>query len=196
MVVQAFHHHFTYEKDQRRLDNRKEQAAWQQQFVSANGYVADGLLHLPPAALAVPGLEAATHLFINDFQEPESYLFSHFAKHHVFNLRQGAPEYDAFRLKVLDGGGVELHLNWSFFEFFGEKDQYKLAELHADYTIEIRRNRVTNFSASGRRAKVYTEAFTILQMLGTYTEAVILREPITKPLPKPDKVVDVMKHLY
>jgi hypothetical protein len=107
-------------------------------------------------------------------------------------------EYDSFKLKDLGTEKVEIQLHWSFIGYF-EPEQYKIAELQPGMVLEIRRNRVVNHSLTGRKERIYTEAFTILQILGTFTQATLLRAPtpmMVKALPQPTKLVDLMKHLY
>ena len=98
----------------------------------------------------------------------------------------------------MDNGGIDIHLQWSFMGYF-DPEQYKIAELHPNGIIEIRRNRVANATLTGRKARTYTEAYTILQHLGMFTQATLLRppvQPVAKPLPQPTKVVNLMKQLY
>lgn len=197
-VIQAFHHHYDYLKDQRRFEERKELAAWQKTFQSTSGYVEGGTLFLPESILNVDSLKLATHITLEHIQHPSHYHFKQSQPNHCLNLQKGLVEYDAFKLKDLGADKVEIQLNWSFMGYF-EPEQYKIAELQPNMVLEIRRNRVVDGSLSGRKERTYTEAFTILQHLGSFTQATLLRTPTTpkeKALPQPTKVVDLMKLLY
>ncbi len=196
--IQAFHHHYDYLKDQRRFEERKDIAAWQKTFQSTNGYVEGGVLFLPESILNVESLKLATHITLEDIQHPSHYHFKQSQPNHCLNLQTGLVEYDSFKIKDLGTEKVEIQLHWSFIGYF-EPEQYKIAELQPGMVLEIRRNRVVNHSLTGRRERTYTEAFTILQILGTFTQATLLSAPtpiMVKALPQPTKVVDLMKHLY
>ena len=197
-VVQAFHYHYDYYKDQRRLDDRRELANWQQEFASVSGYVKDGELYLPETITQADGLAHATHLTLEDVQNPSHYHFKEARPNYYLNLSKGLVEYDTFKWKALEDGGIGIELNWSFMGFSDHK-QYKIGELKPDMVLEVRRNRQVDFSLTGRKERTYTEAFSMLQILGTFNHSILLRQPtqpIIKPLPHPTKVVDLMKHLH
>jgi hypothetical protein len=197
-VIQAFHHHYDYLKDQRRFEERKDIAAWQRTFQSISGFVEDGELFLPENILDSEGLKLATHITLEDVQNPSHYHFKQSQPNQCLNLQTGLVEYDSLKLKDLGTEKVEIHLNWSFMGYV-EPEQYKIAELQSGTMVEIRRNRVVNGTLTGRKERTYTEAFTILQHLGSFTQATLLRAPTTpkeKALPHPTKVVNLMKLLY
>jgi hypothetical protein len=197
-IIQAFHYHYDYLKDQRRFEDRKDIAAWQKTFQSTSGYVEGGELFLPENIMDSEGLKLATHITLEDIQNPSHYHFKQSQPNYCLNLQKGLVEYDSFKLKDLGADKMEIQLNWSFMGYF-EPEQYKIAELQPNMVLEIRRNRVVNGSLTGRKERTYTEAFTILQHLGSITQATLLRTPTIpkeKALPHPTKVVDLMKHLY
>lgn len=195
-VIQVFNHQYDYLKDQRRFEERKDMAAWQTVFQSNSGYLANGELYLPESILEIESFEKANVITLEDFQQPQT--CHSMQPNHCLHLQKALVPYDCFKLKAMDDGGIEVHLHWSFMGYF-DPEQYKIAELHPKGIIEIRRNRVANATLTGRKARTYTEAYTIIQHLGTYNEATLLRQPIVpiaKPLPQPTKVVDLMKRLY
>lgn len=197
-VIQAFHHHYDYLKDQRRFEERKELAAWQKTFQSASGYVSGGELFLPGDIVQADGFKQATHITLEDVQHRGHYHFKQSQPNYCLNLQTGWADYDSFKLKDLGAEKIEMELNWSFMGYF-EPERYKIAELQPGVVLEIRRNRVVNHSLTGRKERTYTEAFTILQILGTFSQATLLRSPtpiVVKALPQPTKVADLMKQLY
>lgn len=192
-VLQVFKHQYDYLKEQRRFQERKVMAAWQTVFQSNSGYVANGELYLPESILNTEGFEKANVITLVDFQTPGKHT-----PNHCLHLQKSLVPYDCFKLKAMEDGGIEVHLHWSFIGYFNP-EQYKIAELYPNDIIEVRFNRVANATLTGRKARTYTEAYTILQHLGTFTRATLLRLPImpkVKPLPQPTKVVNLMKHLY
>ncbi len=195
-VIEAFHHHYDYGKDRKRFDQRREAAAWQQSFRAASGYVAGSTLHLPQTIAAVPRWEHATHLTLEHFQNPDYYYFQTMPPNHCLHLSKWLVDYSMFKLKALDAGAVEIHLNWSWDGYF-DHQQYKIAELREGDVLEIRLNRKADTTLSGRKERTYTEAFTKLYHLGTFGEAVLLPNPtVEKPLPETTKTVDLMRRLY
>ena len=197
-VIQAFHYHYDYYKDQRRLQDRKDAAAWQPMFASASGYVSNGELYLPETIAQAAGLAYATHITLEDIQNKAHYHFKNLPANCCLNLSKGLVDYDSFKLKTLAGGAISIELNWSFKGYFTPQ-QYKIGELQPGMVLEVRRNRQVDFSLTGRKERTYTEAFTMLEILGTFSQATLLRQPfetVAKPLPCPTKTVDLMKHLH
>ncbi len=195
-IIQAFHHRYDYFKDQRRFEDRKALAAWQQTFLSRSGYVANNELFLPEHIVEIENFKQANLITLEDHQNPRTSIEN--ASNYCLHLQKALVPYDSFKLKAMDNEGIEIHLHWSFMGYF-DPEQYKIAALLANSVIEVRLNRVANATLTGRKERTYTEAYTILQHLGTFTQATLLRppiQPIAKPLPQPTKVVDLMKHLY
>lgn len=192
-VVQAFHHWYQYHKDQRRFEERKQQAQWQRQFPARGGYVEDGKLYVPHEVADLEALRHATHMVLNVC--PPSYRLP---PNQCLNLSKGLADYSDFKLKLLEGGVLEIHLNWSFDGYFNPQ-QYKIAELATDMVLEIKRNQKADFTLTGRKERTYTEAYTMMRLLGNFSEVHLIPSGYTPPtiqLPVPTKTVDLMKRLY
>ncbi|MEO6254454.1 MAG: hypothetical protein ABIO79_14170 [Ferruginibacter sp.] len=195
-ILQVFSNILCYGKDDRSFDKRKERLEWRP-VESANGYVKDGQLFLPPAILQHASLERCDLITIKDSLAPE------------FNYMENMESNDCFELtaprklgnfKIIQSEELELHLHYNRF-YIGtpKRDNIKLCNLRLNQPVEIAVNGKTDFSLTGRRARNFTDQQYIFEYIGDFKTCTVLKEkakPVLKQIPAERKMVDMLKPLW
>ncbi len=195
-VLQIFSNILRYAKEDKSFDKRKERMEWKPIF-SANGYVQDGQLFLPPAILQHMALERCNLITLKDSLAPQ------------FNYMENMESNDCFELsvprklgnfKIQQAEELELHLHYNrFFIGIPKRSNIKLCNLRPGLPVEIAINGKTDFSLTGRRDREFTEQLYIFEYLGDFKTCIVLKEranPVLKPIPAERKLVDMIKPLW
>lgn len=95
---------------------------------------------------------------------------------------------------------LELHLRYDhFYVGIPERQNFKICDLQAGEPVEVKVNGKTDFSLTGRRARLFKEQQYIFNYLGLYEEARLLKAPVTpvlKTVPAERKLIDLLKPLW
>lgn len=197
-VLQVFRMINEYGKDEKSFADRKDKLVWPI-IQSPNGYVADGILHLPES-IRQESLSANCHLITIEDEadltpQPEwkivngKYERGH---HHCFNLHHPR-SYEIFRFHQHP---FEISLNYDY-SYIGDpsRDNFSLATLENGMAVEIKINGKLDTS----RGRYYREQYFIFHLLGEFDKCCFLKDnhsPVSKTVPAERKQVNLLKPLW
>ena len=201
LILQVYHNYFLYHKDIKSFSDRKELTKWKSAINSKSGYLKDGKLILSKADYT-PDILNSDLIILNDFNsetETNGQIWTSLKQTQYFTLIGSARKFEIFQLKRI-GDEVELHLRYDLYKI-GEpkRDNFKLCTLKINTPIEIKINGKLDHSLSNRRERSYKEHCYIFHLIGKTDEFEFINEPFDgsiKKIPKPLKVLDLMKKLY
>lgn len=220
MILQVYHNYFLYHKDMKSFADRKELTDWNKEIKSKSAYLKDGKLVLSKSdftseihnsnLIVLNDLNHSSKLknlknsnYQQDLIESErntySQIRSPLKQVEYFNLDNSKKNFAIFQLRKVDDI-IELHLLYDYFEIGEpERKNFKLCNLEIDVPVEIKINGKLDHSLSSRRERTYKEHCCIFHLAGQTNEFELERSPFRgslKKIPKPLKVVDLMKQLY
>lgn len=218
MVLQVFHNYVQYNKDEKSFEDRKERTKWRDEIKSESGYIKNGKLFLSEGSYN-PNLAKSDLIILNDFnadsledvvqkyphnygqnliqleKRSENKTWAKINQVQCFNLIGYQRPFQIFQL-MMKRGKISVHLNYSH-DKVGEpkRSNFKLFDLDVNVPIEFKINGKQD-SYRGRR---FIERNYIFHLLGEIAQIELITKPvksISKKIPEPDKVVDLMKELY
>jgi hypothetical protein len=199
-VLQVFRHIHVYDKTEKSFENRKEINQWKP-MASVSGYIQDGKLYLPEEILNNPAFPNCTLITLEDDNQPLPAKANNHAipggHNQCFQQANKIPLH-IFDLRVQTG--MELYLHYSYFTVgIPERDNFKICDLQPGKPVEIKINGKTDATLSKGSARVFKEQQYVLEYLGEYSTAFILKPPVqtyTKTIPVERKTVDLIKPLW
>lgn len=221
LILQVFHNYFQYQKDLRSFDDRKELTVWRKEIHSKSGYGSNGKLILGKSDYS-PDLLNCDLIILNDFNtgsETEAiirqdqrwqkdivtYKKGTESKGHALNYIQflnitgTKKKYEIFQVMGIDDQ-IELHLLYDMYEI-GQpyRENFKLCNLEMNVPVEIKINGKLDHSLTSGRERTFKEHCYIFNLIAQTNKFELAREPFSgsiKQIPKPLKIVDLMKELY
>lgn len=200
-----------------------EMRAWLKEhrgpFASLNGYMEDGILHLPNSYKSNPDLNACNLILIQDdfaekFKEtntakassdfPEWWLRRLQEKPNIyFSPRQNYIfRYEVFLFRKDDDAGYSLSINYNENALLigdPKREDHDIAHLKEGDVLRYRINGQNNFSMTGRRQRTYAEFDYLLHYVGQ-AHSIEFDSPNqierVKTPPQATKEVDERKHFY
>jgi hypothetical protein len=194
--------HLQYHKDQKSFEDRKSQSAWKSDIASKSGYWDSSQLVIPEKFYS-PDLHTSDILILNDFNAALKSKASEIQNNKI-NLVQylnlsSPKKYEIFQLKQVDAS-IELHLNYDLYAIGEpERSNFKLCNLEMNVPVEVKINGKLDHSLTSGRERTFKEHCYIFHLNGTTDNFELKREPfqeVIKQIPKPSKVIDLMKVLY
>lgn len=221
-IIQVFHNHLRYTKDRKSFTDRKGDLAWKEQIRSQAPFLKEGTLVIPRTAHPTD-LETCDTIIVHDFNvdseaEAIQMLQQKYPRELLESEKRADGQYypvlrqiqfvqltgsrkhiDIFLLKQAEDR-IEIHLQYDLFAI-GEprRDNFKLGNLEEDIPIEIKINGKLDYALASGRERTYYEQDYIFHFLGQTKAFALARDPFggsLKQIPKPAKVVDLMKRLY
>jgi len=195
-ILQVFRNVVYYRKDEKSFADRQHKLAWRP-VDSPHGGVADGQLLLPETILEHPRLQQCKLITIVDDISMEHYHLRDFQYNDCLVLDVPRP-LSIFNLVQKEE--LELHLRYDpFFLGIPERENFKICTLRSGEPVEIKINGKTDFSLTGRRARVFKEQQYIFHYVGAFDTAQLLKAPVAsihKSTPAQRKLVDLLKPLW
>jgi hypothetical protein len=221
-IIQVYHNHLRYTKDRKSFADRKDALAWKAQIHSYAPYLKEGRLVIPQT-VNHPDLEKCDTILLHDFNvDSEAEAIQMMKEKYPRDLLtyerradgQQRPVLRQMQCMQLTGSqistdifwlregddGIEIHLQYDLFSI-GEprRDNFKLANLEEDVPIEVKINGKLDHAMASGRERTYHEQDYIFHLLGQTNEFELARDPFggsQKNIPKPAKVVDLLKRLF
>lgn len=196
-ILQVYKNSYTYGKDQKSFNERKEKADWHP-FHSKSGYIKDAVLYLPESIIANDSFTNCNLITIEDENKnPEFNTGTETVRNQCF---QQAHSIKLHIFRIVNEVELEVFLDWGYFEVgTPERENHKIGVLKKEEHLAIKINGKTDASLSSRRARVFKEQHYMLQYAGEFTSCLILKEPfepVVKAAPTNTKVVDLLKPLW
>jgi hypothetical protein len=197
-VVQVFRMINMYGKDEKSFSDRKDKLVWRE-MSSGSGYVANGILYLPPGVHNDKKFGNCDLITIEDecdvtSQDEWKMISGKYERgnNHCFNLHHPG-QYEIF---TFNNDPIEISLYYSY-SYVGapSRDNFTLAVLEKNAPVEVKVNGKLDTS----RGRYFKEQLFIFQLLGRFDRCCILNEaakPVVKFVPPDRKLVDLLKPLW
>jgi hypothetical protein len=205
-VLQVFKLACVYDKESFSFELRKDFFEWKD-FVAGSGYVKEKQLflvadQLPHNAASQEGLIILEYTAILDLltttkrstnlseedKTPSRCLWS------PLNRATG---FEVFTITYVDG--LELYLRYNYFKLGEpERDNFLITPLHKNEPVEIKLNGKTDASMSSRRARVFKDQYFLIEYVGEFKEATILKSNLNISIQPPSKFksINLLKTLW
>ena len=198
-VLQLFRNIYTYGKDQKSFEERKQLAQWKL-IPSKSGFVLNNELYLPQSILNEPHFDNCTLLTIEDNNNEFHHTLPNIYPYKTNQCFQQAQhvKLDIFNLQLTTQ--IEMHLAYGYFEIgIPERENFSLGVLHPHQPMAIKINGKTDASLTDRRERMYKEQHYIYENMGTFRQCYLLKEPsepIVKKVPEAARTIDLLKPLW
>ncbi|WP_271766711.1 hypothetical protein [Aquimarina algiphila] len=220
IILQVYHNYIQYTKEQKSFNDRKEQTVWRKNTVSKSGFFKDDKLTISKTAYSKDLLNCDI-VVLNDFNRKDALLQEkkrwkneliiskeksdgtitkalQYTQYFSFT-KNNTGKFQIFQLKK-NNSAIEIHLLYHLFEIGKPKrENFKLCNLELNVPIEIKINGKLDHTLSHGGERIYKEHCYIFHLIGKSDEFELLQEPFkdaTKRIPKPEKVINLMKPLY
>ena len=198
-ALQIYRNIYSYGKEQKSFDDRKELAAWKP-IVSKSGYVLNNQLYLPESIVAEADFKNCALLTIEDNNSDVHHTLHHIYPKKINQCFQRSRhlKLDIFKLEIKDA--IDMHLDYGYFEVgTPERANFKLCTLQPQEPVEIKINGKTDASLSSRRERTFKEQHYIYENLGLFQQYFLLKEtaePVIKKVPSCSNSINLLKPLW
>lgn len=195
LVLQVFQKIIIYHQEQKSFETRKEQSEWKGSIDSNSGFLEKDCLVLSKEH-NFEKLQSSDLIILNDYNNP---VYSPEGSVQFSNIKGSKFKFGIFQLRNFREE-IEIHLEYSHFSVgVPKRENFKLCNLNVGVPTEIKINGKLDHSLSSGRDRMFREQHFIFHLQENIKEVEFCREPFgpfSKTIPKPEKVVDLMKDLW
>ncbi|WP_026932577.1 hypothetical protein [Christiangramia echinicola] len=224
-IIQIFDNSYVYTKDARSFEDRKLQQSWKKEIPSYSGKVNGEELWLNRSQFKKSQLDKSDFIFLLDHNsdsiQETLVKFDYLEPYKLQKLKQANQSKqlriineeahkieDVFYTSLLNSafkwkcfrfhydGMPVIDLDYDAFKLGKPKrDNFTIYRLEKNTPIEIKINGKRDRSLFGRRDRTYHEMNIIINYLGTVNSLKETDESYIKPIPSPEKTINLLKTL-